>query len=195
MGNTNGSRDVRSHIMHVTLDLIGEHGIGGLTNRRIANAAGVSLGTLTYHFSSQRQLLGEALSAFVTGEVDRLSVITTALEHDEISAEDAAKRAQDIVEFAVTSHEQIAQFELYLHAARDADARETAKRCYAAYDELATATLNALGAANPKRDATMLMALMDGFALRRLATGEQPEELATLIVRLILPPGRTANHR
>ena len=181
MERPDGTRDVRADILHVTLELIGDHGIGGVTNRRIAQAAGISLGTLTYHFASQHQLLAEALSEFVSGEVQRLATISTALQHAEISAGEAAHRAQEIVEFAVTRREQIAQFELYLHAARDADTMETARRCYAAYDELAAATLGALGAADPARGAAMLIALMDGFALRRLATGEQSDDLATLL--------------
>lgn len=181
MERPTGTSDVRGRILHVTLELIGEYGIGGLTNRRIAQAADISLGTLTYHFASQHQLLAEALSEFVSREVERLAAINTALQHAEISADDAARRAQEIVESAVTRREQIAQFELYLHAARDADTMETARRCYAAYEELATATLAALGAADPARGATMLIALMDGFALRRLATGEQADDLATVM--------------
>lgn len=41
----------RDAIRAAALRVIGEHGIAGLTNRRVAAAAGVSLGSLTYHLS------------------------------------------------------------------------------------------------------------------------------------------------
>ena len=42
--------DTRSRIVHATLYLVGTDGVAGVTNRRIAARAEVSLGSITYHF-------------------------------------------------------------------------------------------------------------------------------------------------
>jgi DNA-binding transcriptional regulator YbjK len=178
---TSSARDVRGHIVRTTLDRIGEHGLGGLTNRRIAQAAGVSLGTLTYHFPSQGDLLGTALRTFVDDEIERLAAITNNLEQRTLTSADAARLIQHVVETAATRRRQIAQFELYLHAAREPGSSETAQRCYAAYDELATAAMTALGAKDPARAARILLAFVEGFELRRLATGDTEPELAGFV--------------
>ncbi len=40
--------DARHRIIDATLHLVGSHGIAGITNRRIASRAEVSLGSITY---------------------------------------------------------------------------------------------------------------------------------------------------
>ncbi len=42
--------DTRERILHATLRTIAEQGVGAVSNRRVAAAAGVALGSLTYHF-------------------------------------------------------------------------------------------------------------------------------------------------
>ena len=184
------TRDVRRDIVRTTLDLIGAHGLGQLSNRRIAQAAGVSLGTLTYHFPSQDELLRTALSTFVDDEIRRLAAITADLQQRRLATEDAARLVQDVVEVAATRQQQIAQFELYLQAARDPATSATARRCYAAYDELTTAALTALGTSDPARDAQMLLALVEGYELRRLATGGAERELAEFVAAVVDALGR-----
>ncbi len=67
------STDVRDRILAAALHIVGTEGIPGVTNRRIAAQAGVSLGSITYHFPTQTDLLRAALSGFVTEETQRLS--------------------------------------------------------------------------------------------------------------------------
>jgi len=50
----------RSRIVDVTLEIIAEHGVAGTTHRRIAAAADVPLGSLTYHFNGLDDLLAQA---------------------------------------------------------------------------------------------------------------------------------------
>jgi AcrR family transcriptional regulator len=51
------------HIAGVVYDLIAELGIENVTMRQIAEAANVSLGTITYHFRSKEALIATALEA------------------------------------------------------------------------------------------------------------------------------------
>jgi AcrR family transcriptional regulator len=53
----------QKYIAGVVYDLISEYGIENLTMRQIADAAKVSLGTITYHFSNKKALITMALDA------------------------------------------------------------------------------------------------------------------------------------
>jgi DNA-binding transcriptional regulator YbjK len=50
----------KSRIVDVTIDVIADHGVAGATSRRIAAAADVPLGSLTYHFAGLDDLLEQA---------------------------------------------------------------------------------------------------------------------------------------
>jgi AcrR family transcriptional regulator len=57
------SEQQQRYIAGVVYDLIGEVGIENLTMRQIAEAAKVSLGTITYHFPNKRALIAMAMDA------------------------------------------------------------------------------------------------------------------------------------
>jgi AcrR family transcriptional regulator len=167
------SKDTRKRILASTLRLIGEHGVGEVSNRRVAAAAGVALGSLTYHFPSQTQLLREALLLYVGEEVARLQSIAAELRSSEPTAAQVAGEVQRIVERSSTRLEQVAELELHLHASRDPDLQEASARCFAAYEDLAAAALEALDVPDPARHARTVVAVMCGLGLRRLGTGER----------------------
>jgi DNA-binding transcriptional regulator YbjK len=58
---TLATTDTRQRILHATLRLIGEQGLGAVSNRQVAASAGVALVSLTYHIPSQVHLLRESL--------------------------------------------------------------------------------------------------------------------------------------
>jgi DNA-binding transcriptional regulator YbjK len=158
----------RERILHATLELIGESGIGGVTNRAVAARAEVSLGSLTYHFAAQNDLLREALLIFVTREAERLEQLADGLDGTPLEIDEVAAAVQAVVQSA-NRNEQLAQMELYLQASRDGELRDVAARAYAAYDHAARTVLVALGVADPEPLIPALIALVDGFELRRLA--------------------------
>jgi len=90
--------DTRERILRTTVELIGREGIGAVTNRRVASAAGVSLGSLTYHFASQVELLRESLLLFVGEEVARAEEVTATLRSTEPSLEQVAAEVERIVQ-------------------------------------------------------------------------------------------------
>src|ERR1700742_4759061 len=69
----------RERILRAALAQIGRDGIAEVSNRRLAEAAGVSLGTLTYHFPSQASLLRESLLLFAGEEPARLQAVAAEL--------------------------------------------------------------------------------------------------------------------
>jgi AcrR family transcriptional regulator len=162
--------DTRERILLATLRLIGEHGVGAVTNRRVATAAGVALGSLTYHFPSQAELLRETLSRYVDEEIQRISEIAARLQG--ITPEQAVEVTERAIAELPRGPEEVATLELQLHGSRDPLVREAAVRSMEAYDRLATAILTALGIAGPEAKAPTVVALLYGLAVRRLATGD-----------------------
>ncbi|RAY12523.1 TetR/AcrR family transcriptional regulator [Actinomadura craniellae] len=162
----------RDRILHAALHLISERGVGALTNRAVARAAGVSLGSLTYHFPSQTDLLRECLNRFVDDEIARIAEYSERLRDSVVAPEQAADEIEKAVEAVSHGPDQIATLELHLQAARDPGVRDAVTRSFAAYDRLATAILNALGIPDAERHAPTAVALMYGLALRRLSTGD-----------------------
>jgi DNA-binding transcriptional regulator YbjK len=167
------ARGTREKILRAALHVIGEDGIAAVSNRRLAAEAGVALGSLTYHFPSQTQLMRECLLLYVREEVARLNAIADQLRAGHATATEVAHEIERIVAGTELRPEQIAEMELHLQAARDTELQEASRRCFAAYDDFATAALEALDVPEPKRHAPTVVALLSGLALRRLGTGER----------------------
>ncbi|MGH2878819.1 MAG: TetR/AcrR family transcriptional regulator [Solirubrobacteraceae bacterium] len=185
-------RQARERILRATLDLIAAEGVAGVTNRRVATAAGVSLGSLTYHFDSQSELLRESLLLYVEQETARRETVARELEREGVSLERVAVAVEQLAGAPSEIPRQIAELELHLHAARDPELREASQRCFAAHEQIARAALAALGIPDPERHATTVVALVTGLAVRRLAAGGEDasgtaEALMTLVRGLDLP--------
>lgn len=178
--------DTRNRILRTTLELIGSEGIAAVTNRSVAGAAGVSLGSLTYHFESQVDLLRESLLLFVGEEVERLEAIAADMRSRRPSVEEVAGEVELIIEESANRMQQLAEVELHLRAARDPELREASRRCFEAYEGVAVTALEMLEVPDPERHAAEVVALLYGLGLRRLGTGEEDaagtaEALLTLV--------------
>lgn len=79
----------RDRILRTVLDLIPEHGADRVTHRLVSAEAGVSPGTVTYHFSSIDDLMEEAfhlyMDDFRTGLADALDA-RPLMTRDDIAA-------------------------------------------------------------------------------------------------------------
>jgi DNA-binding transcriptional regulator YbjK len=165
--------DTRERILRATVELIGHEGVGSVTNRRVAAAAGVALGSLTYHFPSQTDLLRESLLLFVGEEVARLEGIAADLRKRRPSLEEVAAEIERIIRESGNRIQQLAEIELHLQAARDPALQEASRRCFEAYEGVAATTLEMLKVPDPGRHAGAIVALMYGMGLRRLGTGAE----------------------
>ncbi|OKJ98895.1 TetR family transcriptional regulator [Amycolatopsis sp. CB00013] len=177
--------NTREAILHAALKVVGEQGVGGLTNRRIATAAGVSLGTLTYHFPSQTALLREAMLLFVEEETTKLTGFVDAYREQGLSVEQAASVVEQVIAQLPFGTDELGAHELYLQAARDPELQDAAARCFAAYDELALVILKTLGVPSPERLTGPVVALIAGLQLRRLATGDDGVGVAQSLMMLV----------
>lgn len=185
-------RGVRERMLRATLELIASGGVAAVTNRRVATAAGVSLGSLTYHFSSQAQLLRESLLLYVEEETARREQIAHELASEKPGVEQVAEAVERLVAIPSDIPQQIAELELHLQAARDPELRDASQRCFDAHEQIANAALSALGIPDGDRHAPAVVALMTGLAVRRLAAGghnaQGTSEALLALVRGLAPP-------
>ncbi|MFE1767034.1 TetR/AcrR family transcriptional regulator [Streptomyces angustmyceticus] len=181
----------RARIIAATLRIIGDDGIAAVTNRRIAKEAGVSLGSVTYHFATQHDLLRESLRSFVDQETCRFTELAARHCDGPTTPQDAAAVIGQVAADTAFDSEHIAPFELYLQAGRDPQLRAAAQECFAAYDRLAASLLGAIGAPDPERLAGPAVALVVGLQLRRLATGTGTDDLVDALLLLAGVPAQT----
>ena len=165
----------RERILHAVLRVIGTDGVAGVTNRRVAREAEVSLGSITYHFTTQNELLREAMLLFVAEEAARLTGVAERHLGTPVSLDEAAALVEQVALNTRFGHEEIAPLELYIQAGRDPGLRDAAAECFAAYDQVALTVLRGLGVPSPERLAGPVVALIAGLQLRRLATGTTGE--------------------
>ncbi|MEU8776874.1 TetR family transcriptional regulator [Streptomyces sp. NPDC048606] len=178
--------ETRRNIIDAVLRIIGQDGIAAVTNRRIAKEAGVSLGSVTYHFATQHALLRESLLHFVAEETRHFTALADACSDEDF---DIGQAAEAVAGGNVFDSRHIAPFELYVEAGRDERLRAAAAEGFAAYDLLAGRILTRLGVPDPERLAGVAVDLVFGRQLRRLATGAPAEELVdTLLVLTRLAP-------
>ncbi|MEU4098107.1 TetR family transcriptional regulator [Streptomyces sp. NPDC026673] len=174
----------RQNIISAVLRIIGQDGVAAVTNRRIAQEAGVSLGSVTYHFATQHDLLRESLLHFVEEETGRFTELAARGREEGIDLKGAAALVGQVAEGTGFDSTHLAPFELYVQAGRDPALREAAAECFAAYDRLAASVLAALGVPDAEEAASTVVALVFGMQLRRLATGSSAESLVDALLLL-----------
>jgi DNA-binding transcriptional regulator YbjK len=182
----------RRALLDAALRVIAESGVEAVTHRRVAEAAGVSRGTTTYHFASRDEIVLEAFRHYIATVATKLP---TTLD-DLLRANEGA-----LLDFLVRFQQRefldpeliLAEYELILYAARN----ETLGREYRAWESgllghLASA-LEVEGAPRPMRAARLVMGIYRAFELERLTHPEtDPEELRSrlqvLLPSLLAPP-------
>jgi DNA-binding transcriptional regulator YbjK len=187
MGNGQSPRQDRSRrrrdaLLRATIELLGEIGAKSITHRAVAERAGLPLASTTYYFSSVQQLIEEALKLHVAERVAQLSgMAAVALEARGASATAIAERLAEVLASAPTPI-LVAQYQMYLEAGRNPALQPAVADALAAFEGLAAGVLSALGARDPEPTAEAFVALLDGFALHRLARPRDPAREAAALV-------------
>ena len=68
------------HILKSARDVLVTHGHSGFTTRRVAEAAGISPGNLSYHFPSKRELLQALIGQLVADYLGNFEAILSSVE-------------------------------------------------------------------------------------------------------------------
>ena len=152
-------------------------GLPAVTHRRVAREAKVPLAATTYYFASKDEILSEALESLSAAEVERLSglaaeIATGTKTLEEVSAALGAALIPD-PDFAERTW--LAQFEIYVEAARNPALRPAVQRWREAFVDLAEQSLRAVDAPDPERRAPIAVAAINGILLDRLrGVGDDP---------------------
>jgi len=109
--------DRKSRIIDAAIDVIAEFGVAGTTHRRIAAAADVPLGSLTYHFSGLEDLLEQAFGR----HAERMSPIYESHFDRVRTREQFVDAVTDLIngDAGADHHDWIVAYELYLAALRN----------------------------------------------------------------------------
>ncbi|MCB0909296.1 MAG: TetR family transcriptional regulator [Nocardioidaceae bacterium] len=178
-------------LVAAAIRVIGHHGVAAATTRRIADEAGVPLGTVHYWFSDKEQLLAEVVRV-VVDQIERASAVANPSDTPPSPAE-----LRETLGAAFTSIAdddagvQLGYYELTALALRTPRLRELARHQYRSYRALAARALTpALDGVDPDRAAAiaeLVMVTFDGLTLSHLADpeGTHPEAVLDLLAELV----------
>ncbi len=177
--------DRRDRIIDACLDVIAESGIAGASHRRIAEAAGVPLGSMTYHFDGIDELYHEAFTRFT-------AAISAGFERRMAAATDAKSARDAVVAIIVddvfgNARDLVITHELYTLAARQPSYRTLT----AAWMARSRAALERWFDPETTR---LLDALVEGLTIHRSLDAEphDPSEIVRAVARVTQPgPART----
>ncbi len=150
--------DRRARILRAALDVVAAHGVAGATHRRIAAAADVPLGSMTYHFEGLEPLLTEAFTLLADDVAARF---TERMEAATTRAE-ACEAVVDLVvgESWASPRTMLLSYELYAFAARRPALQEVMR-------DWMDKSRAALGRHFPPETAKALDAMIEGLSIHR----------------------------
>ena len=161
----------RDRIINACLDVIAETGVAGTSHRKVAEAADVPLGSMTYHFTGMHELLHEAFSRFA---------LTASKQFEERMAtaddvETAKQAIADVIFHDVLSDQRdlVRTHELYTLAARDRSYRDITNAWMAR-------SRRTLEQHFDPATARILDALVEGLSIHR-ALDNEPHDKAIVI--------------
>ncbi|GAA1057259.1 TetR family transcriptional regulator [Agromyces luteolus] len=180
-GSRRGRRndpDRRDRIIDACLDVIAESGVAAASHRKVAEHAGVPLGSMTYYFDGIDDLLRQAFARFTATISERFEQ-RMASAHDPASALDAVVAIVRDDVFG-SSRELVLTHELYTLAARERGYRRLTA-------EWMARSRAALERYFDPETARLLDALVEGLTLHRALDDEQSDsfDIAGAVARVI----------
>lgn len=172
--------DRREKIIGAALEVIAQHGVAGTTHRRVAEAADVPLGSMTYHFESLEQLVVEAFT-----RLDRsLSSYYWEMLEGAKSRDEASEAVVDIICGSRWTDSYMTQlFELYAMAARKPEMRRI-------LSDWMAHSRKAMELHFKPHEARALDAIIEGVTIHNMASKDHlPREEVRAMVRAIVGMG------
>src|SRR4051794_40779813 len=163
-------------LLDAALEIIGREGIDAVSHRKVAELAGVPLGSTTYYFTSRDDMLVQALEHFARGEIAALDRTLGSVSAEHWAQEGAPGFVQRLVDLAEPQLGEgrwrgLAQYALFQEAARRPELRPIVQAWNEAWWEVLGTVLRSLGRPSTAVDAQMALALLDGLLLAGLAQG------------------------
>lgn len=171
----------RDRIVDACLDVVAEHGVAGTSHRRVAAAADVPLGSMTYHFAGMDELLRAAFTRFADGVADRFEAELAAAPDRDAAADVVTRLVTGVV--LAEPRELVLSHELYTLAAREPAYRDVTNRWM-------TRSRAALGRHVDPTTARLLDAFIEGMSIHRaLDTAPHDDAVVAEGVRRLVAGG------
>jgi DNA-binding transcriptional regulator YbjK len=186
------SGEIRAAIVDATIAIIGGGGVAAVTHRAVADEAGVSLSSTTYHFTSKEAIVDEALREVAAREIERVERGLRELQALGSAAPEAFARA--IVDWMAGQLEGEgrlavrAGYHLQLEAVERPALQPILVEWAISVQALAEEALRLAGSPHPRTDARILATAIDGLRLEQL-TSPQPgfaERVGPVVERLVV---------
>lgn len=188
----NARPDRRAQLLDATIAVIGRGGLSAVTHRAVEAEAGLPHGSTTYYFKSRQALIDAAVERLLV--VDHEAVDWIAHEIAMVLAEGRGELDHDRLAAGVTTwirtrpELQLARYELTLAGSRRPEIRERMRAGRETFVRLLVPIVVAAGSTDPPRDASAMLAMLDGLILNEL-TGRpdgQAPEISGLALKRIL---------
>lgn len=170
----------RERLIDVALDVIAEHGVAGTTHRKVAAAADVPLGSMTYHFTGIDELFTAAFTKLANTTADGFEEALGSAN----KSEDACEAVVGLItgELLGSLRNVLLTYELYALAARNPALRKVT-------DAWMARSRIALARHFDPPTTVMLDALIEGLAIHRtLALNPMPNSVVRDAVARIVTP-------
>lgn len=120
-GNRRYDPDRKARIIEAALEVIAVQGVSGTTHRRVAEAADVPLGSMTYHFASLNDLLEQAFLKLTQEIAHHFDAAFQKAQ----TADEAREAVVDVMcgWVAMTDRKMTLILELYAYVARNPETR------------------------------------------------------------------------
>jgi DNA-binding transcriptional regulator YbjK len=172
------SERLREAIVTATVRIVARDGVGAVTHRRVAEEAGVSLSSTTWHFDSKAEILEAALAWTAHREVERMGEMAERLAgpFDPVAWADAL--AGWVVEQTEGADREItvALYRLQLETLGRPGAIGIHEEWSAALGAIGQEVLAPAGSPDPALDTRLIVAAVDGLRLHVLSLREQDAE-------------------
>ncbi|WP_043879840.1 TetR/AcrR family transcriptional regulator [Azorhizobium caulinodans] len=158
--------DVRERVLAAAVEILRTQGLAGLTQPRVAKAAGVSQSHLTYYFPTRADLTRAVLETAVEGQIANLG---TAMSE----ATDPPERLSRLAQALTNAQNTRVLVSLVLAADSDPAFRDLYQRLVTAMRERATGMLAGAGLEPTPAQVALLHALGTGLAVMSAALGPE----------------------
>ncbi|MFI0977435.1 TetR/AcrR family transcriptional regulator [Streptomyces sp. NPDC021093] len=174
----------RRAIIEATLRVVERDGAAGVSHRTVAREAGLPTTASTYYFQSLDDLLTAALTSVMNEDAARMRQL---IAETDAGADSLHTMAGLMAEVVATPGHLLAEYELFLLAARRPELREATDRWLDALADFARRFTD-----DPVRIRTVT-AVVDGLLLQALLTDQPPSaaEFEAVLRSLLLAPSGT----
>ncbi|WP_231644904.1 MULTISPECIES: TetR/AcrR family transcriptional regulator [Sciscionella] len=175
----------RAEIIEATLRVIERDGVAGVTHRTVASEAGIPTASTTYHFATLDELL---IATLLTGAKDMATEVYWMIDHVRSHGRRAAAEIAALIAHALGPQRgrTMAEYELYLLAARRPSLRPAARRWLD--------VLTSMVRHDDEVAFRVFLAAIDGLLIQGLIDDESPRaaDLEPVIAALLRSAGQSS---